>query len=314
MNLKISRLDDRFWLFSSLISFSILYLNLIWKTTGSMDRLTTDGLFWGAILWLLWRRKEQLNYRSDFLSSCLGLCLVGIILFKLINLYWFESVVISLTPVCFAVSLALIASGVRGIKQYWKELFFALFLFFPTDAIGHFIDNSIELTGLTAKFSTYFLYYLGFNVANQGREVLLHLPDLGSFKAIVNYPCAGVPMILLMLKLALLLVCFYPFSKSQTIAIPVVSTAMGFMLGVIRVCILTLAIPNKPRFDYWHGDSGSQLFSTIGIIIFAAFCQWMLQQQEKQQLASSLTPLANLDEPEISDSESNSVPVDSPKV
>ena len=45
MNLKVFRHSDRFWLFVSLIGFSILYLNLIWKTTESIERLTIDDLF-----------------------------------------------------------------------------------------------------------------------------------------------------------------------------------------------------------------------------------------------------------------------------
>jgi cyanoexosortase A len=315
MKMKISPTSDRFCLFLSTIGFSIIYLNLIWKSTGSIDSLVTDGLFWGAILYLLWRKQQRLNYQSDIVSSFLGFCLIGIILFKLVSLFWFESVVISLSPICFAIALALIASGVRGLWQYWQELFFSLFLFFPTEAIGHFIDNSIELTGLTAKFSTYVLYYIGFNVANHGREVILFLPNIGSFKAVVNYPCAGVPMILLMLKLALLLISFFPFSKTESIVIPAIATGLGFILGVIRVCILTLAIPNPPRFDYWHGDSGSQIFSTIGMMIFAIFCHWMLKQQElKQQLAPNLTPLSGMESDKISDSDSSSIPVNSPKL
>ena len=296
MNIKISQLGDRFWIFSSLISFGILYLNLIWKTTGSIDRLTTDSLFWMAIIFLVWRKKDRLNYQSDAISSFLGFLLIGIILFKLISLFWFESIVISLTPICFAISLVLLASGIRDLWKYWQELFFAWFLFFPTEALGRFIDHFFKLTVLTAKFSTYFLYYLGFNVANQSREVVLFLPDMGSFTAIVNYSCSGITMILLMLKLALLLISFTQFSKIQSIIIPLLSIALGFILGVVRVCILTLTIPNTARFNYWHGDNGAQIFSTIGVIIFAAFCYWMLQQQElEQQLASKITSLSNLD-------------------
>ena len=110
-------------------------------------------------------------------------------------------------------------------------------------------------------------------------------------------------MILLMLKLALLLISFTQFSKIQSIIIPLLSIALGFILGVVRVCILTLTIPNTARFNYWHGDNGAQIFSTIGVIIFAAFCYWMLQQQElEQQLASKITSLSNLDGKNLSHS------------
>ena len=318
MNLKISRLDDRFWLFSSLISFSILYLNLIWKTTENIDTLTTDGLFWGAILWLLWRKQNRLRYRSDFLSSCLGLGLIGIVLFKLITLFWFESIIISLMPIYFAFALALIASGFRGLRQYWQELFLALLLFFPSDALGYAINNFIQVKILTAKFATYFLYYFGFQVVNQGADILLSLPDLGEFRASVNYSCTGMTMIILMLKLALLAVCFFPVTKAQAMLIPSLSIGLGFILGVIRVCVLTLVLPNPTRFDYWHGDQGAQIFSTVGIMIFGAFCSWLLQHSKssphksiKEVLENNSEASTNID-PSLPDRES--VPTDLPKI
>ena len=64
-------------------------------------------------------------------------------------------------------------------------------LFFPTDVIGNFIDNIVRITALNAKFANYLLYFLGFKVANQDNEVMLSLPNLGEYRAIIDYPCAG---------------------------------------------------------------------------------------------------------------------------
>ena len=277
--MKLLLKHDKFWMFSSLISLSILYLNLTWKTTGDIDRITTDSLFWAAILWLLWRRRDRLSLDSDLFSTFLGLLLIVLVLFKSISLFEFESTLIPLIPFFAALGLALTASGFKSLRQYWRELFFAWFLFFPTGIIGYFLDRILHITVLNAKFATYFLYYFGFNVASQGNEVLLSLPQIGNFKAIVDYPCAGVPMILLMLKLSLLLVTFFPLKKAQRIWLPLVAVGIGFFLGVIRVCILTLAIPNPARFEYWHGSNGSQIFSTLAILIFSFFCHSVLKQQ-----------------------------------
>jgi cyanoexosortase A len=284
--MKISHFSDRTWLFSSLISLSILYLNLIWKTTGDIDILTTDCLFWGAILWLLWRKRDQLSYNSNPISSFLGLFLIGVVLFKTLSLFWFETeLFLPLFPLFAAVGLALIASGFRGLSQYGQELFFAWFLFFPTGVVGFFLENFLHFKILTAKFATFFLYYVGFNVANQGNEILLHLPELGNFKALVNYSCTGIPMILLMLKIALLLITFFSFGTIKQILIPIVSIGLGFILGVIRVCIMTLVLHDSSRFDYWHGSQGSQIFSTAGIIIFSGFCYWIWQREiQKEEL------------------------------
>ena len=142
-----------------------------------------------------------------------------------------------------------------------------------------FLENLISITILNAKIATYFLYYLGFNVVNNGNQVLLYLPELGNFKAIVNYSCSGIPMIILLFKLSLILIFLFPFNKKQSILIPILSINTGFILGVIRVCILTVLIPNKASFDYWHGDSGAQFFSTLAIILFSGFAYWVVQKQ-----------------------------------
>ena len=266
-------------LFLSLNGISILYLNLIWRTTGNVDQIIISCLFWVAILWLLWRKRHDFKYRSDPVASFVGLLLLGGILAKTFTLFWFESVLIPLLPISATIALALIASGFTGLGQYFRELFFAWFLFFPTGVIGRFLDGIVHITILNAKFATYFLYYLGFDVTSTGNQVLLSLPKLGEFIAIVDYPCAGVPMILLMLKLSLLLVSFVPLPKNQRLLIPLFSVVLGFLLGVIRVCILTLLIPNQAPFDYWHGAQGSQIFSTLAITIFSGYCYWILEHK-----------------------------------
>ena len=266
-------------LLSGLIATAILYLNLTWNA-GDIDLVTTSGFYWGAIIWLLWRKRDRLNYDSDIVSSCLGLFLLGLTISKTLNLFWFESTLLPLFPFIIAIALALIASGFKGLSQYWQELFFAWFLFFPEGAIGHAIDNIVRITILNAKFATYFLYYIGFDVASKGNQVLLSLPELGQFKAIVDYPCAGVPMILLMLKFALLLISLTSLSKQEKLIVPAFSIVLGFLLGVVRVSILTLLIPNPTKFDYWHGAQGSQIFSTLAITIFAGFCYWILERKQ----------------------------------
>jgi len=288
MYIKNSFKDDRLWLFSSLISLAVLYLGLIWRTTADIDRLTTDCLFWGVILWLLWQKKDDRKYSSDPVSSFVGLLLLGSILSKTITLFSFESSLLPLLPIAWAFSLSLIASGFKGLNQYHRELFFTWFLFFPTGVIGNFVDSIIHITIINAKVSTYLLYYLGFNVKSYNNEVILALPELGKFKAIVDYPCAGVPMILLILKLALLFVSCVSLSKSKQIFLPIFSIVLGFLLGVIRVCILTLSIPNQAQFEYWHGAQGSQIFSTLAIAIFSGCCYWILQQNQ-QPVTSTAT-------------------------
>ncbi len=276
--MKLWHKSDRFWLFSSLVCSAILYLNLSWKTTVDIDRLTTESLFWIAILWLLWRRRDKLNFKSSLFSTCFGSVLIFLVLTKSFSLFWFESTLIPLIPIFISFGLALIASGFKGLRQYWRELFFSWFLFFPEGVIGTLIDKVIHITVINAKLASFLLHYVGFNVDSYSNHVVLYLPELGKFTALVDYPCAGVPMIVLMLRISLLLIAFFPLPKKERILVPLVSLGIGFGLGVIRVCILTLLLPNESRFDYWHGTEGSQIFSTLAIVIFYFFCHSVLKK------------------------------------
>lgn len=271
--MKLSSKSDKFWLFSSLVSSAVIYLNLVWKSTESIDRLSTESLFWVAILWLLWRRRDKLKLKSNVFATVLGSVLLILTLFKGFSLFWFESKLICFLPFMITLGLALIASGFKGLKQYWQELFFAGFLFFPVSTI---IDKLINITVLNAKISSFLLHYVGFNVGSQSNEIFLYLPDLGKFTAIVGYSCTGLSMMVLMLRLSLLLIAFFPLPKKEHILIPLESVGIGFGVGVIRVCILTLLLPEQAKFDYWHGSDGAQIFSTIGIVLFSFFCHFVL--------------------------------------
>ena len=278
--MKLWQKSDKFWLFFSLVSFAVLYLNLIWKTTADIDRLTTESLFWIAILWLLWRRRDKLNLQSNLFSTCFGLALICLVLAKSFSLFWFESILIPLIPIFLSFGLALIASGFKGLRQYWRELFFTWFLFFPEGVIGTVIDKFFRITVINAKLASFVLHYVGFNVSSYSNHVVLDIPELGKFTALVDYPCAGIPMIVLMLRISLLLVAFFPLPKKEQILVPLVSLGIGFGLGVIRVCILTLLISEKAKFDYWHGTGGSQIFSTLAIVIFSFFCHSVVKKYD----------------------------------
>ena len=266
------------WPVISFIGLGFFYLNLSWKTTADLDNIITHTIYLGAILYLLWRKRSKLVIESSLISVFGGIILLELVLFKSINLFEFESQLVAFIPFLIMTSLALIFSGAKRIGQYSKEIFFTWFLFFPEGIFGHFIDNFFKVTVINAKMATYFLYYLGFNVANQSNQVIINLPEKGTFKAIVDYPCAGLPMIILMLKISLLIVCIYSVPKKHQLLIPSISICVGFILGVIRVCLLTLVIPKPDQFSYWHGEQGSQIFSTLAILIFSGFAYWIIER------------------------------------
>jgi cyanoexosortase A len=282
--MKRSLKSKQFWFYASLISLAVFYLTFTWKTTKNVDFIVTSSVFWVAIFLLLWRRRDRLILASDFISSFVGLLLIALVLIKSLTLYWFESnLFVYLASFIAFFGIALIAFGIKNIKQYWLELFFSGFLFIPPSFFGFWFNAQIST--LTTKVSAYLLYYLGFNTTSQGVQILLHLPNRGNFIATVDYFCTGILMMALMLKLALLSISFFPMKWWQRFWFPLAAIAIGFFLGVIRVSILTLALPDRSSFAYWHGTEGAQIFSTLSIIIFFLLCYPTLNQQKSKNLS-----------------------------
>lgn len=277
--MKIYKYQNKSIFFLCLINIALFYLIITWRVTGNLDRVITDSLFYAAIIYLFWQRQNKIKFRSDLLSSFIGTSLITIVVIKSLTLLSFENSLAFLIPFFTIFGLSLLTSGFSGILQYTRELFLTGVLFFPEEVMGMFLEKSISVTILNAKLATYFLYYIGFDVINTGNKVLLSLPNIGDFQAIVNYSCSGMPMIILLLKLALALIFLFPFSSKQRILIPILSIITGFMLGVIRVCILTLLIPQPMSFDYWHGNDGAQVFSTLAIMIFCGSAYCFVQKQ-----------------------------------
>jgi cyanoexosortase A len=278
--MKRSLKSEKFWLYASLISFAVFYLTLTWKTTENIDSVITNSLFWGAIFFRLWQRRDRLSFKSDLFSTTFGLFLLAIALIKSVSLYWFESIIfLPFTPFFGCLGLAAIASGYKELKQYWLELLLVCLLFLPSDTLGWLFNKYFHIQTLTAKFAAYLLYYLGFNITSQNQDVFLNLSTGEHFIASVNYSCTGVSMIMLMLKLTLLLESLLKMKRWQHFLFPIAAVAIGFVLGSIRVCIMTLLLPQPDKFNYWHGTDGAQIFSTAAILIFFGFCYLILNKK-----------------------------------
>lgn len=277
--MQINQYQNKSTFFLFLLNIWLFYLIITWRVTGNFDRIITDSLFYIAIIYLFWQRQREIRFKSTIASSFIGTALITIVVIKSLTLLSFENYLIFLVPFFMILGASLLTIGFYGIFHYTREFFLTAILFFPAEVAGMGLEQLTSVTILNTKVSTYILYYFGFNVTSSGNKVLLSLPQIGDFQAIVNYSCSGMPMIILLFKLALALIFVFPFSNKERVLIPLLSVITGFMLGVIRVCILTLLIPNPIFFDYWHGDDGSQIFSTLAIIFFMSFAYWWIQKQ-----------------------------------
>lgn len=265
--LKLVKL--KYWLLGIAAALITLHLSLTCRSA-STDLMSTSFLFWIAVSSLVWKKRDTLNLESDVFSSIFGALLISLLLFKSMYLSGYDHF-IRILPFLSVLGLGLLASGVRGLKQYWQELLLLVFLAVPPGLLSLFIDISV----LTAKFAAFVLWLLGFEVSRQGVNVVL---PTGFVE--VYHGCSGVLVMLQLLGLAFILLVMFPTTLSQKILVPVVAIILAFVVNGVRVALMAVLVAsyNQEAFKYWHVGDGSLIFSIIAVLIFGFFCHFMLLQ------------------------------------
>ena len=267
----------RIWLLGIAAGLMALHISLIWHIE-STDFLGTSVLFWIAVSSLIWKKHQTLYLESSVFSSFLGISIVAWVLLKSARLDSYDPF-LRLSPFVSALGLGLLASGIKGLKQYWQEIVLLGFLVIPPSLILALID----FTSLTAKFSVFLLWYLGFNVYRQDLNVIL---PTGIIE--IGHGCSGVTAIIQLLGLAFIFLVMFPTKCGEKILVPVVAAVLGFAINAARIVLLAVlsAFSNHEAFNYWHGGDGSLIFSVISVLIFGFFCRFLLLRDEPEQQKS----------------------------
>ncbi len=139
------------------------------------------------------------------------------------------------------------------------------FLAIPWEFIYLFIDLSL----LTAKFSTFILWLLGFEVERQ--RLMIILPT-GSIE--VYDGCSGLRTILQLLGIALIFLVVLNPQLQFKLLIPAIAILWGFVINGIRVAIMAIfvAMQQPEAFQYWHIGNGSLIFSIVAVGILSIIC------------------------------------------
>lgn len=254
----------------------LLHLLLTWKWTGSTDQFVLNVLFWMAIVLLLWHKRFHLHLQSSRFASGLGALLMGLLLVKSLSLLQAEPEFIRLFPAWAALSFGLIASGFR-LRQYWREILIILTLVIPPGSVERFVEWSIgsKIQALIAKSTAFVLHYIGFNVVYKGTEI-------ASTKGMVRveYACTGINILFLLLQLSILVQLVFPVYGWRCRNLFPIAILLAWALVTLRVALMVTAIDNRSTFEYWHGEQGSQIFSTVAIVAFACLSHWLLEESE----------------------------------
>lgn len=255
-----------YWLLALGVALSTLHLTIL-DRSGEHNLMSLSILFWLAIGSLLWDKRYSLKLESDTVSTLVGFSLIMLILFRGLAPSGYH---LRISPFVSAVGLALMASGVKRLHHYWKELFILSLLVLYTP-VTNFLQ-AIDLPLLTAKVSTFMLWIAGFQAYREG--VFINLP---TGKVEVYGACSGIESIFLMLSIGILFFLLIPIGHLQKAICLVLAVFLGFVVNCVRVAIMALLVAsrNMEAFDYWHGKDGSLIFSVISVAIFGLFCWFM---------------------------------------
>ena len=246
-----------------------IHLTLMFKT-GSSDRQITSTLFWLTAAYLIWERQDKLEFQTGLVASVFGAILLAMLLLKSTG-YCEDSFLIGY-PFLAGIALALIASGFRGLRIYWRELVLLFFSGIPEVLLSKLTDPA----PITAQFASSMLWYSGYAVTQRG--IYLDLPG-GSIE--VYSGCSGVVAMTQLLGMSVLFLMLLPLPWKwfQKLILPVAAIAIGFLVNAMRVSLMAILVAQKQMeaFEYWHAGSGSLVFSVIGTFVLVILLKILIE-------------------------------------
>lgn len=271
--------DLKFWLLATLLGLITLHISLTWQLTEDIDRLSISVLAWGAVLFLAWSKRNQLNLESNGTASLVGTTLIVLVLLKSSSFFWFESDLVRVLPLAIALGLALLASGFKGLKQYWREFLVVSILAIPEGLLLDPLESIFQVSLLTAKIGALALWRLGFEVQRQGVYIILPTG------VVEVYPgCSGLSAMFLLFRLSVLYLIIFPTTLFKSTVIPVIAVLIAYFFNGVRVALMAflVAFSNQSAFEYWHTGDGSQIFAMIAVLAFGLLCSFITQDSQNE--------------------------------
>lgn len=264
----------QFWLLGIATGLITIHLTLTSRANDA-SLLGTSALYWITVCSIIWQKRDALNLESRVFSNVCSLLIIAFVLVKSVSVSGYDPF-LRLFPLISTFGVALLASGFKGLKQYWQELLILCFLVPSPGTLALLIDIST----LTAKFANTILWYMGFEVYRKG--VYIYFPTGG----IEVYPgCSGIDTMLHLLGLAVIFLFMFPTKLTEKFILPIVAVLIAFLVNGVRVAILGIfaASANPQALEYWHKGDGSLIFSMIAVGILGLFCLFLLRKSEYEE-------------------------------
>ncbi|GAC1460989.1 MAG: hypothetical protein NVSMB70_06820 [Chamaesiphon sp.] len=278
--------DQQFYLLALVVTFALLYLLQAYLFT-SFEPLKSNRLlpsdillflapFWATIILWSYRRQHRV-YNHSLTVTLLACSFLSWLVVRTITTKWLDVDFLIISPFLAVIGLGLLAFGFQGMRTHWQTLLLLCLMVVPPNAPQ--LDSWLHISQLTTAISAFLLHYLGLK-ATYSNTLLTLLT--GQVK--VAYQCTGGPLSVILLKVCLLIAISFPLTWGLRLGLCLSAIGTGFGLGCMRVALLAFVVNNNSLFHYWHGPKGSQIFLTLGIVVFVFLCSWLVPTEEDHPL------------------------------
>ncbi|NJN22136.1 MAG: cyanoexosortase A [Leptolyngbya sp. RL_3_1] len=290
-----------FVLLALLTALLVIYGGLLLRYD-DMAHLGMSGLFILGAGTLLWDRRHQLTVGSSgpavVMAAGLSLLvlLISAYLLQQYSLYADQIaagqgiakpaiLLMRSLPLLSGLAVGLLGLGFRGLKQVWRELVILVALGLP----GILAAYTVDISPMTARFSTALLWYAGFDVIRDNLTILL---EGGGVEVYAG--CSGLESMAYLLGLSLLCLIMFPLQGWKRYWIPLVGVVLGFVINGFRVALMAVLVAagKDAAFNYWHTGDGSLLFGLAAVLAFGGFYMAIqtLEQSSGLRLADVAPP------------------------
>lgn len=268
-----------FWLLTTWCSLIAINVTLVIRLAEDVDEIAIQILTWAVAIFLAIRDRRQYKFTANPTAIATGSLLVLWVLIKSLLTRRTTDILFILTPLMGTVGIALIASGWQGIKQYWRPILLAATLGIPITFLFAAIEKVVPVNVFTAQFANAVLWYGGAKVSQNGITII------SQFGAVeVARGCAGLPPILMLLRITLMFVLVFPVRQVHMWIMFFAATAIAFIINSMRVALLVVISADNGAFKYWHDGDGSQIFSVIAVSLLLWLCNWLSQDDDDDEL------------------------------
>ncbi|ELS05527.1 Transmembrane exosortase [Xenococcus sp. PCC 7305] len=267
--------DHRFWL----LSIAGLLMAFNWYF---VEYNLVCLIYWFAALSVTWKRCNDYNFESDIFSTIIGLILIFWLLFRGLIADNHTDVIARMYPLFSVAAILFLSTRASKIFQYWHEILIVSLTGIPWEHIFAILSLTAKISVLDAKIARLLLWYIGFDVYQQDNLVVL---PTGSIQ--IAGACSSFNLLGLMWQSCLVIYLCIALTKNQQFLLWLWATVIALGVNSIRLCLMALLIANDQQaaFDYWHGSSGAEIFTTIAILLLA-LTYWLLVENKPNFLSN----------------------------